>query len=330
MNPSQPNFEQGSARRPLASVTGATGFIGRHAIDALTRAGWRVRLLLRRDPSGSEWRASKPEVVAGSLNDEAALERLVEGADAVIHLAGLIKAARRADFFEVNRDGVVRLAAAVRRRAPAAHFVMVSSLAAREPSLSDYAASKHAGESAVLDALADRATVLRPPVVYGPGDRETLRFFQVAGWRRVPLMGPPDARAALIHVHDLCRLIAVLAATPPSGQILTAADNHPQGYGWEALLGAAARAVGNPSPHFVQAPQALLRGVALIGDLARLGGSASMLNTQKLRELRHADWGVAPGELARPDGWSPAFDIDSGFADAVAWYRAAGWLPQAR
>lgn len=330
MNPSPPNFEDASARKPLAAVTGATGFIGRHAVEALTQAGWRVRLLLRRDPSGSAWRASRPEVVAGSLDDEAALDRLVDGADAVIHLAGLIKATRRAEFFEVNCNGAARLAEAVRQRAPHAHFVMVSSLAAREPLLSDYAASKHAGESAVLDMLGERVTVLRPPAVYGPGDRETLRFFQVAGWPRVPLMGGPGARAALIHVRDLARLIAVLAAASPSGQVMTAADNRPEGYSWSGLLGAAARAIGKAEPRFFQAPQSLLRGVALIGDLARLAGSASMLNTQKLRELRHADWAVAPGELARPPGWAPAFDIDSGFADAVAWYRAAGWLPPVR
>lgn len=313
--------------RPLAAVTGATGFIGRHAVDALTRAGWRVRLLLRRDPSGSAWRNSRPEVVAGSLGDKAALERLVEGADAVVHLAGLIKAARRAEFFDVNCDGVSRLATAARERSPGAHFLLVSSLAAREPSLSDYAASKRAGETAALDVPGGRTTILRPPVVYGPGDRETLRFFQVAGWPRVPLLGPPESRAALIHVQDLARLIAVLASEAPRGDVLAAADDRPEGYSWSELLGAAARAVGNPSPRFVQAPQALLRGIALVGDLARRGGSAAMLNSQKLRELRHADWAVAPGELARPPGWSARFDIDSGFADAVAWYRAAGWLP---
>ncbi|MGI4778691.1 MAG: NAD-dependent epimerase/dehydratase family protein [Janthinobacterium lividum] len=327
MNPSPFQPEEGTARKPLAVVTGATGFIGRQAVEALTHAGWRVRLLLRRDPTGSAWRASRPEVVAGSLDDPAALERLVDGADAVVHLAGLIKAARRSEFFAVNCDGTVRLVQAIRRRAPGAHLVLVSSLAAREPLLSDYAASKHAGEAAAFDTLGGRVTVLRPPVVYGPGDRETLRFFQVAGWRRVPLMGAPDSRAALIHVRDVARLIAVFASQSPRGEIWAAADDRPEGYGWAALLGAAAHAVGNPSPRFVQAPQALLRGIALVGDLARLGGAASMLNTQKLRELRHADWAVAPGELARPPGWSAQFDIDSGFADTVAWYRAAGWLP---
>lgn len=312
---------------PLAAVTGATGFIGRHLVAALARAGWRTRLLLRREPTEPQWRALRPQVVAGSLGDEAALARLVDGADAVIHVAGLIKAARRARFFEVNRDATAMLAHTVRRLAPGAHFVHVSSMAAREPLLSDYAASKRAGEVAVLDTLGPRATVLRPPAVYGPGDRETLLFFQLARLRRVPLLGGPEAHAALIHVNDLSQLIVRLAAAPPRGDVLTAADGRPAGYRWDELLGAAARAVGNPAPRFIRAPQGLLSGIALLGDLARVLGSASMLSSQKLRELRHPDWSVPPTELAQPPGWVAQFDLDNGFADAVAWYRAAGWLP---
>ena len=315
---------------PLAAVTGASGFIGRHLVVALANAGWRTRLLLRREPDVPQWRGLRPEVVAGSLGDEAALARLVDGADAVIHVAGLIKAARQAQFFAVNRDASAALARTVKRLAPQSHLVLVSSLAAREPSLSDYAASKRAGETAVLDALGSRATVLRPPVVYGPGDRETLLFFQLARARWVPLLGGPDALAAAIHVHDLTRLIVSLAATPPRGEVLSAADARPEGYRWDELLGAAARAVGNTLPRFVRAPQGLLGGLALVGDLARACGSASMLNSQKLRELRHADWAVSKPELAQPAGWAPQFDLDSGFGDAVGWYRSVGWLPPPR
>jgi len=316
----------GVAQGPLAAVTGSTGFIGRHVVHALTAAGWRVRLLLRRAPEDPQWRQSHPEVVSGSLDNEAALARLVEGADAVVHLAGLIKAARRKDFFETNCLAVDRLARTVRRLSPAAHFLLVSSLAAREPALSDYAASKRAGEAAAIDVLGPRATVLRPPAVYGPHDRETLRFFQVAQWPRIPLLGAPEARAALIHVSDAARLVAAVAAASPRGEVRAMADGQPEGYSWHAVLGAAARAVANPAPRFFQAPQAVLQGVALFGDLARLAGSASMLNSQKLRELRHLDWGVARHELVQPPGWAPRYDLDSGFADAVAWYRAAGWL----
>jgi 2-alkyl-3-oxoalkanoate reductase len=313
---------------PLAAVTGASGFIGRHLVAALAQAGWHTRLLLRRDLDEPQWHALRPQVVSGGLDDEAALSRLVEGADVVIHLAGVIKAARRAQFLHVNRDGAAALASTVKRCAPDAHFMLVSSLAAREPSLSDYAASKRAGEAAVLGVLGPRVTVLRPPVVYGPGDRETLLFFQLARGRLVPLLGTRDAVVAMIHVHDLVRLIVTLASKAPLGQVLTAADARPDGYRWDELLGAAARAVGNPEPRFVRAPQALLGAVALIGDAARAMGSASMLNSQKLRELRHPDWSVHAAERAQPPGWSPRFDLDTGFVDAVSWYRDRGWLPR--
>ncbi|MEW6167314.1 MAG: NAD-dependent epimerase/dehydratase family protein [Pseudomonadota bacterium] len=321
MSPSTPP----SAR--LVAVTGATGFIGRHLVVALAAAGWQLRLLLRREPDVPEWRSLRPQVVAGDLGDAAALARLVDGADAVIHLAGLIKAARRHQFFAVNHDGAVRLAGIARQGAPDARFVHVSTIAAREPGLSDYAASKRAGEDAVVEILGGRASVLRPPVVYGPGDRETLVFFQLARRRLVPLLGRPDARAAVIHVADLVDLLVRLLEQPRGGAVLTAADARPQGYRWRDVLTAAANAVGNPAPRFVQAPGALLRGVAAIGDVARAFGSATMLSSQKLRELRHEDWSVAPEELARLPGWTPRFDLNSGFADAAAWYRAAGWLP---
>lgn len=312
---------------PLAAITGAGGFIGRHLVRTLAQSGWRVRLLLRRDPVIAEWKDLCPEIVPGALGDALALERLVEGADTVIHVAGLIKAATRRQFFEVNRDGARALAELIARIAPRAHFVLVSSLAAREPALSDYAASKRAGEDAAREICGSRMTVLRPPAVYGPGDRETLLFFQLARQRFVPLLGSADSRAALIHVRDLARLIVSLAALAPSDRVLTAADARPQGYRWDEVLGAAARAVGNPAPRFVRAPAALLGAVALAGDLGKRFGSANMLNSQKLRELRHPDWSVAPEELAQAPGWTPEFDLDAGFADAVAWYRAHGWLP---
>ena len=106
------------------------------------------------------------------------------------------------------------MARGVEQVAPGARFLLVSSMAAREPQLSDYAASKRAGEDAVLEVLGDRATVLRPSVVYGPGDRETLMFFRLAGGRIVPLLGGAGARAAMIHVADLVRLIVAIAREP--------------------------------------------------------------------------------------------------------------------
>lgn len=322
--PPLPRTTQESA--PLAAVTGASGFIGQHLVRMLISQGWSVRLLLRSEPSIGDWRGRGADVVAGSLADATALEHLVEGASAVIHVAGVIKAARRAEFFQGNRDGTQALAATVQRVAPAAHFLHVSSLAAREPLLSDYAASKRAGEEVARQMLGERVTVLRPPAVYGPGDRETLVFFQLARQRLVPLLGSATARAAMIHVDDLVRLIERLAALPPSGQVLAAADARPEGYRWDEVLGAAARAVGNERARMVRAPQVLLSAVALVGDAGRRLGMANMLNSQKLRELRHEDWSVSADEWATAPDWTPRFDLETGFADAVAWYRAQAWL----
>lgn len=312
--------------RPVVALTGATGFVGQRLAPLLAAAGWRVRLLLRRDPVRAEWRGMNPQIVAGDLGDAAALRQLVDGVDAVVHVAGLIKAARRHHYDAINTAGSVRLAEAVVELAPQARFLHLSTIAAREPQLSGYAASKRAGEDAVLKLLGSRATVLRPPAVYGPGDRESLAFFQIARNRLVPLVGPARARAAMIHVDDLCNLMVALLRETPGGKILTATDARPDGYSWHEVFATAARAMGNADAWLFHAPLPLLRTVALAGDVGRVFGKANMLNSEKLRELRHPDWTVPPGQRAQPPGWVPAYSLAEGFGNAVAWYRRAGWL----
>jgi nucleoside-diphosphate-sugar epimerase len=210
--------------------------------------------------------------------------------------------------------------------APAARLLHVSTLAAREPKLSDYAGSKRAGEDAVRELLGTRVTVLRPPAVYGPGDRETLVFFQMAEKQLVPLVGRPAGRAAMIHVDDLTSLLVAQLREAPRGAVLTAADARPAGYSWREVFRTAAQAVGNPGARLFQAPLALLGTLALAGNVGKLFGSANMLTSQKLRELRHVDWSVHEGEWARPAGWAPRYALDEGFAQTVAWYRRANWL----
>jgi nucleoside-diphosphate-sugar epimerase len=316
----------GASLRPIVALTGGTGFIGRRLAPLFTAAGWRVRMLLRRDPVHPEWRDLDPQIVAGDMGDAAALAQLVSGVDAVVHVAGLIKAARRRHFFAVNHAGSRLLAEATLRHAPDARFLHLSTIAAREPQLSDYAASKRAGEDAVLELLGNRATVLRPPAVYGPGDRETLVFFQLAQRRFVPLLGPPAARLAMIHADDLASLIVAQLQAAPCGSVLTAADARPAGYSWQEVFTTFARATGNEKASLFQVPAVILHAAALVGDVGKLCGSANMLSSQKLRELRHADWSVAPIQWARPAGWEPRYSLAAGAAHAVAWYQRAGWL----
>lgn len=309
------------------AVTGATGFVGRHAVAALAAQGWRVRVLARSEPAHPLWQGLNPEVVLGALDDAPALQRLVRGADAVLHLAGAIKARDASAFMQVNRDGTAALVAAVQRAAPAAHFLLISSLAAREPQLSGYCASKQAGEQAVIQQLSPaQFSILRPPAVYGPGDRETMVFFQLGAQPLIPLLGRPSARIAVIHVEDAVAAFASRLAAGPSGAIQCLADDQPEGYSWRQILLAAADATGNTSPRFVQVPRPLLKG---LGSAATVGagllGKAAMFNAGKLRELLHEDWSVNPAELFRPD--QPArHGLTGGFRSTAAWYRQAGWL----
>ena len=306
----------------LAALTGATGFLGRSIAEALQARGYRLRILGR--PGASFERSA--EIVTGRLADADALARLAEGAELIVHAAGLIKARRPSDFLPVNVQGARRMAEAAARQAPDARFVLVSSLSAREPQLSAYAASKAAGENAVREVLApERLTIVRPPAIYGPGDRETLALFQaIARLPALPAPGPAKARLALIHVADAAAQIADLAERDAAGRIFALADGRPEGYGWGEIVTEASRAVGR-RPWVLPTPGAAILALGAAGSIAGRLGPARIMTWGKAREALHGDWGVRPHELAA--GLTPPlFDLASGFADAVAGYRARGWL----
>jgi nucleoside-diphosphate-sugar epimerase len=311
--------------RPLAAVTGSTGFLGVHLVRALREAGFQVRALARREPAAPGWGAAEPEVVAGDLSDAASLERLVDGAAVVVHVAGAIRAPDLEAFMAVNRDGSARLADATLARAPDARFVAVSSLAAREPAVSAYGASKRAGEEAAAERIAPaRLTVVRPPAIYGPGDRETLTIFQAAASSPILPVLSPRARLALIHVEDAAAAIAALAARPAPG-VFALADGRPAGYGWREIVSAAAAAVGR-RPVLAPVPGAALPLLAQAGSfLARMNGKAPLISADKVGELMHPDWAVSATELP-PERPQPRYGLESGFGATVSWYRDAGWL----
>lgn len=311
----------------LAAVTGGTGFLGGAVVAALARRGWRVRLLVRRSPTHPRHPDHEPELVFGSLDDAEALRRLVRGADAVVHAAGLIKARSDAEFMAANRDGSGRVAAALAATAPGARLVHVSSLAAREPHLSPYAASKRAGEQAMAEACGGAPwVVVRPPAIYGPRDRETLTVFRTVRGPVVPLFHGPEARVCLIHVDDAAEAVAALCAGGPFGRTLELSDERREGYAWRTVLDEAARAVG-AAPRIVRVPAPCLRlGGAVAGTAARLLGRAPMLTPGKAREMLHPDWSSAAERQPPPEVWSPHIPLRPGFAETVRWYREAHWL----
>jgi len=197
-------------------------------------------------------------------------------------------------------------------------FLLLSSLAAREPQLSSYAASKRAAEEAIARRSGPWLAV-RAPAVYGPGDRETLAYFKMAkrGFALQP--DQPQARLSLIHVEDLAEALAlVLDRSLPSG-ILEIDDGHPGGYSHEDMAKAAAAALGRPV-RSVPIGQGLMSAIATVNCL-RPG--AQILTPNKVRELFHADWTARGGGLP---GFSARHELQEGFDHTILWYRSHRWL----
>ena len=294
----------------ILALTGGTGFVGGAVIERALAAGHALRALARRTQparDGVTW-------VAGALDDAAALARLVAGADAVIHVAGVVNAPDRAGFDAGNVAGTQAMLAA----AGARRFVHVSSLSAREPQLSHYGASKRAAEAAVAGSGADW-TIVRPTGVYGPGDTELRDMFRIA--RLGLALLPPPGRVSLIHVADLAALIVALAEAPGDRAIWEVDDGAALTHA--ALAAAIGRAVGRrvlPLP----LPAGVLRlGAWLDG---RVRGAGAKLTPDRVGYLVHPDWTADPARRPPAALWHPAVKLDAGLAETARWYRANGLL----
>ncbi len=246
------------------------------------------------------------------------------GADAVIHIAGTINAATRADFDAGNVDGTASIVAAA-RAAGVARFVHVSSLAARLPGLSDYGASKAAAEG-VVRAAGFAAAIVRPPGVYGPGDRETLAIFKLVA-RGLALL-PGHGRSSWIEVGDLATALLAVAASDWTG-VAEIDDGHVGaaggGYSHADFALAVGAAVGR-RPRMIRLSPRILRLGATV-DTALAGRQRTpTLSHDRARYLAHPDWVVVTDAGLPPGVWSPAVDLPTGLARTARWYRAAGWL----
>ena len=298
------------------AITGGTGFVGSHLIELALASGHDVQALTRRDQPE---RASVTWV-KGDLSARDGLRELVHGADAVIHVAGTISATTAAGFEEGNVTGTLAMLAAA--TAGGLHrFVHVSSLAAREPKLSLYGASKSRGEDLVRSSGLDWS-IVRPPAVYGPGDKETLELFRMA--KLGVMLMPPRGRLSVIHVDDLGRLLLALAApSAPSKNLIEPDDGKPDGWTHRAFAQALARSVGTRAA-VLSSPSLLLRLAARADQLLR--GSNAKLTVDRAAYFAHRDW-VARAQHAAPDAlWQPQIATSEGLRETAAWYRSQGWL----
>ena len=302
------------------AVTGGTGFVGRALLALAASRGLQVTALARAaqpDTAGVEW-------VRGDLANEGALAELVAGAEAVIHLAGVTNAPSRAEFDRGNVAGTAAMLAAS-EAAGVRRFVHVSSLAAREPGLSHYGASKAAAE-ALVTASGLNWTMVRPPAVYGPGDRDTLGFYQMVARGFAVLPGP--GRFSVIEVSDLAAaLLAVAGAgVETAGRTFAVDDGASGGHDYAGLARAIGAALG-VAPRLVRMPPAALHlGATVDTALARMRGRQPRLTFDRARYIAHPDWVVAEGDRPPAALWSPRVALAEGVKATAEWYRAQGWL----
>lgn len=299
----------------MLAITGGTGFVGRALIAQALAAGHRVRALARRAQDrrdGVEW-------VPGDLSDRSALATLVAGADAAIHVAGVVSAPDPAIFEQANVVGTYALVKAAERAGPK-RFVLVSSLAAREPELSLYGASKKRGED-VVRASALEWSIVRPPAVYGPHDTDIFELFRAAKKRLLPM--PPKGRTSIIHVTDLAALLLALAARPGDGETFEPDDGRKGGWEHGELARAIASAVGCKAL-IPRVPGRLLRLAAKGDEWAR--GDNAKLTQDRAGYMAHPDWVSRPDRSPAPALWTPRVETKQGLAATARWYEAEGWL----
>lgn len=322
-------------------ITGATGFLGSHLAEILRSQGHQVRALVRKSSKCDLLKEWGVELCYANLERGENLDAAVEGVDAVVHSAGIVKARSPDEFHEVNVGGTINLLEATKRHAPGVkRWVYISSLAAHgfgengkpraidaEPRpVTHYGRSKLAGERAALaekDALP--ITVIRPPAIYGPRDQEMFAFFQLVSRRLAPFMGNDQNQVSLIYARDCARAIQqALEQDHPSGRIYTVEDGRT--YTQRELADAIARALG-VNPIRLKVPISVVSLAAVGSELyGRLRNQAVMLTRDKVNELREPYLICGSDEIRKELGWKPEVGLDEGARLTAKWYRDHGWL----
>ena len=255
------------------------------------------------------------QLVEGELGDPEALARLLANSRGVIHAAGAVRGESQRAFDVVNVEGTAAVIDALHRLPSPPRLLLVSSLAAREPRLSWYADSKRAAEALLERESGMDWVILRPPAVYGPGDREMMPLFRLMSRGIATVPGTLEARLSLIHVDDLVAAITTcLCADDTRHRTLTLCDGKRGGYDWHEIARIAG-AVWGRRVHTLRVPAWLLDTVAAANlRLAAVTGRAPMLTPAKLRELRHRDWVVDNADITATTGWEPAIGLRRGLA----------------
>jgi len=321
----------------LVALTGGTGFVGSHAVDALLAAGYRVRALVRRPESPGWLKGTDVEIVPGDVRRPESLDALVSGASAVVHVAGKTSARNEVEYMAANAGGTANIVAAVRNLAPGAHVVLVSSQAAGGPSVggipakvsdaprpvSSYGRSKLAGEEALKGADVP-FTILRPCAVYGPRETAIRDLFVAASRGIVPILAGGRPRIHMVYGPDAAAAVVGALERGPRGETFFVA--HPEVLDFGTIASTLAD-LPTRRPFRLPVPAALIRGAGhIVGALSALGKGAPVFNAEKADEMLQDAWLCDVTEAQVALGQPFRTDFRTGAKLTWDWYLSRGWI----
>jgi nucleoside-diphosphate-sugar epimerase len=320
-------------------ITGGTGFIGSHLVDALLAEGDTEVYALVRDLRSKKWLEGREiHCLEGDLRS---LPSLPHDVDTIFHLAGSTKVRKPADYYTVNQGGSASLFQALAdQNLHPRRLVLLSSLAAAGPSRSDkpvresdpprpltpYGRSKLAGEQEALK-FNDRfpLTIIRVGPVYGPRDRDFLTLFRMAQKGIMPTFGSARHKVSLCYVKDLVEALKLaMRDDSPSGEIYNIGD--PEPYAWDEFGRAVGKALGR-TPRMIRFPLPVVYLVALMSEAAcTLTRKVSILDRNKIREMRQDSWVADMGKAQERLAFNPGYTLEQALEETIHWYLDNNWL----
>ena len=322
-------------------VTGASGFVGGHIVAALARNGIRPRCLVRKTSRLEFIREFSPELVLGDVASLASLESAVEGVDGIIHCAGVTKALSLEQYMRVNAEGCENLYRACLARNPGVRrIVHVSSLAALGPSVagrpvregeerrpvSDYGRSKLAGHRIAEDYIGRLPiTIIDPPAVYGPFDRDFLSYFVWVKRGLSVMIGRQERWISLIYAKDLARaVLACLENEKAAGNEYIVEDGRP--HTWTEVAAEIGRSL-RKSPVLLRLPASLAKvACAVSGFVAKCAGKPTLFSRDKLNEILQPSWTCSSAKIRADLGFAPQYPLEKGIEETYRWYKEHKWL----
>jgi nucleoside-diphosphate-sugar epimerase len=324
-----------------ALVTGGTGFIGSHLVEALLQRGIQVRCLLRKK-SNLKWLTGFPiETAFGECGDQTSLEEAVKDVDQIFHLAGVTKAVAEKTYFEVNAFGTENLIRACLKKNPRIQkFIYLSSQAAAGPCrngdkkresdscepVSAYGRSKRRGEELAL-AFAHEIPllILRPCAVYGPREKDIYTFFKLLSRKIKPCLAGEDQHMSLCYVEDIIQAILLAAQSrEPSGETFFLSDG--QDYPMEEVGDVFAQAMG-VNAFSIRIPEWTMMSVASFSEyFSKLSRKPPLLSKGKVEEILQRNWVCDIAKARKVLGFEPRIPLKQGAELTYQWYKREKWL----